>query len=179
MPTVGPYRREGAHARIYDRWRKLPAYRLLSCTARSLLVEFLMDYREGKNGRLKLSIRQAAKALNVGKQSAATALTELEKAGWITVQKLGALGGGNAPTEYALTMYDNDVTGEEATWAFERWEPSAPPIRARPCVRPGGRESAVSGTRLSGLRDASVKKDEPLHISDAFKKSLAGNRFLK
>jgi hypothetical protein len=122
--------------------------------------------------------RDTAAAARVGKQSAVTALTELEKAGWITVQRIAALGGGNAPTEYALTMYENDVTGEEATRAFERWQPSAPPVRARASrVRYEGRELAVSGTRLSDLKDAKAKRDEPLHISDALRKSLARKGF--
>lgn len=178
MPFPANRRLAKPHARIYAHWRELPAWRVLSCAARCLLVEMLMEYRPGNNGGLQWSVRRAASALGVGKQSAATALAELEKAGWITVQRIGALGGGNAPTEYALTMYVNDATGEEATRAFERWEPSAPPVRARASrVRYEGRECAVSGTRLSDLKDAKAKRDEPLHISDALKKSLARGRF--
>jgi hypothetical protein len=178
MPFPANRRLARPHARIYAEWLDLPSWRVLSCAARCLLVEMLLDYRPGRNGRLQWSVRRTLRALGVGKQSAVTALAELEKAGWITVQRIGALGGGNAPTEYALTMYDNDVTGEEATRAFERWRPSAPPVRARAsCVRHEGRELAVSGTRLSDLKDAKAKRDEPLHISDALKKSLARKPF--
>ena len=171
MPFPANRRLARPHARIYAHWRELAAWRVLSCAARALLVEMLLDYRPGRNGRLQWSVRRAASALGVGKQSAVTALAELEKAGWIMVQRLGALGGGNAPTEYALTMYDNDATGEEASRAFERWEPSAPPVRARSRVRYEGREWAVTGTRLSDLRDAKAKSNEPLQVSDALKNS--------
>jgi hypothetical protein len=178
MPFPANRRLAKPHARIYAHWRELPAWRVLSCAARCLLVEMLMEYRPGRNGQLQFSVRRAAAIARVGKQSAVTALAELEKAGWITVQKLGALRGGNAPTEFALTLYDNDVTGEEASRAFERWQPSAPAIRARAArVRPEGRELAVSGTRLSDLKDANAKREEPLHISDALKKSLARGHF--
>ena len=178
MPSPANRRLARPHARIQAHWRELPAWRVLSCAARCLLVEMLLDFRPGRNGRLQWSVRRAASALGVGKQSAVTALAELEKAGWITVQRLGALGGGNAPTEYALTMFDNDVTCEEATRVFEHWEPSAPPVRARASrVRYEGREWAVSGTRLSDLKDAKAKSGEPLHISDALKKSLARKGF--
>lgn len=172
MPFPANRRLAKPHARIYAHWRELAAWRVLSCTARCLLVEMLLDFRPGRNGRLQWSVRRVASALGVGKQSAVTALAELEKAGWITVQKLGALGGGNAPTEFALSMYDNDVTCEPATRAFEGWEPSALPVRARASrVRYEGREWAVSGTRLSDLRDAKANNDKPLQVSDALKRS--------
>ena len=172
-----------AHARIYDKWRALPAWRGLSCAARALLIEFLCDYRppsasrESNNGRLPMSVRRAASALNVGKETAAAALIELEIAGWLTVGRLGNFGRRNQPSEFGVTMYDNPVTATPATFAFEHFEPAEPMRRARPAtVRPQVHHSPDSGTRPSGTKDTKPKKYGPVQVSDALRNSPAFKR---
>jgi hypothetical protein len=139
-----------------------------------LLLEFLCDYRPtlANNGRLQMSVRRAADALNVGKETAANALVELEIAGWITVERLGAFGRRNAPTEYALTMYPNDVTATPASFAFETFEPAERSPRARrSSVRLQGHGGPDSRTQPSGYRDTEPKKYGPVQVSDALRNS--------
>lgn len=169
--------RERPHARLYAHWRDYPAWKYLSPAARSLLIEILMDYRPGKNGYLRWSLRRAAEAANIGKASAATALEELEACGWITCERIGGLGRGKGGSEYALTMFHNDRTGHLPTHAFERWELSAHVIRARRSsvnVRPEGHSCPVRGTHLSGQRDTSRPWQGLPHVSEGLKNTRIG-----
>src|SRR6516164_7231509 len=104
--------RDRPHARIYAHWRVYPAWRNLSLAARALLVEIMLEYRPGFNGLLEWSCRKAARAIGVSKDTAASALTQLELLGWLNVERLARFGKSNAPACYALTMFANDVTGE-------------------------------------------------------------------
>lgn len=165
-----------AHARIYDSWRPLPAWRCLSCAARALLLEFMCDYRPtlGNNGRLQMSVRRAAEAINVGKDTATKALVELEIAGWITVEKVGGFGRRNRPSEFALTMFANDETAMPASFAFKTFELEQPTPRARrTSVRLQGHGGADLRTRPPAYKDTKPKKGEAVQLSDALRNSLA------
>jgi hypothetical protein len=123
MTTATKFR-DRPHARVYSHWRRYAAWATMSLVARALLVELLLEYRPGANGRLAWSCRRAAKAVGVSKDRAARALIELEMKGWLTVERVGGFGRRNLPAEYALAMYANDVTGAPASFAFEAWNPT-------------------------------------------------------
>lgn len=116
--------RDRAHARIYAHWRQYPAWRALSLASRALLVEILMEYRPGLNGRLEWSCRKAGQTINVSKDRAARALTQLELLGWLKVERISNFGRRNTPAHYALTMFANDVTGDPPSFAFEHIDPN-------------------------------------------------------
>lgn len=164
--------RDRPHARVYAHWRNLPAWALLSLVARSLLVEILMEYRPGANGRLAWSCRKAARSICVSKDRAARALIELEMKGWLTVERVANFGRRNLPAEYALTMYANDVTGAPASFAFEAWAPTGSPLQSLARVAPAGHDGRISGTRPSRQRDTAKDSDAPLLLSDAALKAI-------
>ena len=56
---------------------KLPAYRLLSCYGRALLLEFRIAYNSYNNGDIVISVRQAARLLGCDKDTAHKAIQEL------------------------------------------------------------------------------------------------------
>jgi len=172
MATATKFR-DRPHARDYAHWRQFPAWALLSLVARALLVEILMEYRPGLNGRLAWSCRKAARSISVSKDRAARALIELEMKGWVTVERVANFGRRNLPAEYALTMYASDVTGAPASFAFEAWNPTGSPLQSLARVAAAGRDGRISGTRPSRLRDTTTPKKGPIHISDALKKSRA------
>lgn len=172
MATATKFR-DRPHARVYAHWRQFPAWTLLSLVARSLLVEILMEYRPGANGRLAWSCRKAARSINVSKDRAARALIELELKGWLTVERVANFGRRNMPAEYALTMYADDVTGAPASFAFEAWNPTGCPLQSLARVAPTGRDGRISGTRPSRQRDTATPGKGPIHISDALKNSRA------
>jgi len=163
--------RDRPHARIYSHWRNFPAWRALSLAARALLVEILMEYRPGQNGRLEWSWRRAAKAIGVSKDTAARALIELELLGWLTVERLAGFGRRNAPACYALTMFANDATGDPPSFTFEHIDPANPLLRGPVRVASQGHDGRISGTQASRHRDARPTLGDPTQISDALKSS--------
>jgi hypothetical protein len=113
---------DAAHARIYQRWIGLPAWRHLSGNAAKLIVAMLTDYRPGTNGKLAWSDKRAGDAIGMSETSGRRALEELEVKGWIAIQRMGKMRR-DAPTAYALSMHPNDETAEQPTMAFEHWMP--------------------------------------------------------
>lgn len=163
--------RDRPHARIYSHWRNYPAWRALSLASRALIVEILMEYRPGQNGRLEWSCRKAGRAITVSKDRAARALTELELLGWLKVERLAGFGRRNAPACYALTMFANDATGDPPSFAFEHIDPANPLLRGPVRVAPQGHGGRVSETQPSRYRDARPTLGGPTQISDALKSS--------
>jgi hypothetical protein len=160
--------RDRPHARIYAHWRQYPAWRALSLASRALLVEILMEYRPGLNGRLEWSCRKAGQTINVSKDRAARALTQLELLGWLTVERIARFGRRNAPSCYALTMFANDVTGEPASFAFEHIDPDNH-LLGIVGVAPQGQRGRTSGTAASHTRDAKPLPGGVKALSDALK----------
>jgi hypothetical protein len=176
MTTATKFR-DRPHARIYAHWRQYPAWTSLGLVARALLVEMLMEYRPGTNGRLAWSCRKAARAVGVSKDRAARALIELEMRGWVTVERVANFGRRNLPAEYALTMYANDASGAPASYAFEAWDPKGSPLQSLSRVVLGGHDGRISGTRPSRLRDTAAMRTGPIQVSDALKMSRAFKGF--
>ena len=162
-----------SHARVYAHWRTYPAWRTLSLAAKCILIEILMENRVGINGTLAWSCRRAARAINVSKDTAARALTDLECRGWLTVERVASFGRRNAPAQYAVTMFPNDVTGEPASHAFEVWRPDGPAFQFLARVAPRGRDGRTTGTRPSHTRDAKAVSTGPLVVSESLKSSRA------
>ena len=59
-----------------------PAYRYLSVYGRALLIEFRRLYYPGKNGKIPMSVRHAAKLLNCNKDTAAIFANSRKRAGY-------------------------------------------------------------------------------------------------
>jgi len=74
---------------LYHFELECPAYRHLSVYGRALLIEFRLLYNAHNNGKIIMSVRQAAKALNCCKDTASKALQELQDKGWIREQVKG------------------------------------------------------------------------------------------
>jgi DNA-binding transcriptional regulator YhcF (GntR family) len=80
---------DGHHARLYRWMHRSPAFQHLTVGARALLIELKMLYTGQNNGELFLSVREAAKRLNIGKTHAAKCFVELEAHGFIRPKKVG------------------------------------------------------------------------------------------
>jgi len=85
-----------------------PAWRALSSTAQALYPWLKLEWRGSKannNGKIRLSVRQAAQCLGCGNDTAARAFHDLQAKGFIVVTmpaRLGLDGEAKAPT-YELT----------------------------------------------------------------------------
>src|SRR5258705_11518623 len=67
-----------------------PAWRSLSCNARALYLELAKRYNGRNNGRISYGLREAFKALHIGKTAAQAALLLLQDRGFIVRTKKGA-----------------------------------------------------------------------------------------
>lgn len=107
--------------RIYATWMRLPAWRVLTPYAVTILNELLGRYRPGFN-LMSVSERTAAQWGRCARATAAKALVELETCGWIVVERVGRTDGPKArrASAYSLTMYADDW-GNPPTCAFKRW----------------------------------------------------------
>ena len=123
----------------------------------------LARYRPHENGRLEWPVRRVAEVLGVSKTTAGKILIELETIGWIAVMRVGSFSGKSRSSHYALAMYDNDVTGEPPTRAFERWRPdgsrpvgtrSRVSIQSRSSTRPEVQDSPPRDKKLSAPEDS-------------------------
>jgi hypothetical protein len=98
------------------------AYQSLSLKARAALIEICRRYDGGNNGRIALSVREAAERMNCTKETASLAFRELVEKGFMQAAKLGWFSiKFRHSTEWRLTFYRDDVTGEPPTRAFQRW----------------------------------------------------------
>ena len=113
---------------LYEHELSCPAYRYLSVYGRALLIEFRRLYYPGKNGKIPMSVRQAALLLNCNKSTAAKYLRELEAKGWIRLTEKGSF---NHKTDKSASLWriTNQAVGlgleTPETKEFMRWRPDA------------------------------------------------------
>jgi hypothetical protein len=98
------------------------AWRSLSGVAIKVFIELHTRFHGGNNGKLSLSLDEAARVLGIGKATAARAFEELQAKGFIALKKRGRWYGRRA-SEYALTTKMCD--GMLATNDWRRWLPIA------------------------------------------------------
>jgi hypothetical protein len=109
-----------------------PAWASLSCVARALYVKLRGSFKYGKeaepiawqNGRIFLSVRDAATALNVAPSTAARAFHDLQAKGFVIVTSLGHLGaeGQGKATTFRITSCacrEHPRGSRE----YEQWQP--------------------------------------------------------
>jgi hypothetical protein len=102
------------------------AWRSLDCVARCAYVEVVSRYvgPGTNNGHISYSVREMAEALNVSKGTAQRALDKLQARGFIVCMKKGAFSLKlRHATEWRLTEYMCDATGQLATKEFAAWQP--------------------------------------------------------
>jgi helix-turn-helix protein len=95
------------------------AWKRLSPAARAAWLEFGWTYNGSNNGRLAMPSRQLAEKLNMGRDTAARAIRELVTFGFLEITQAGAFCGTRRTTEYRLTQFNCDKTGELLSRAFQ------------------------------------------------------------
>lgn len=107
---------------------KSDAWQSLGIVARLAYIEIAALYNHGypNNGTLALSARQLAERLPISRATAWRAFQQLTSKGFIVATKPSAFNmktGERRATEWRLTRYRCDVTGDIATKAFLTWRP--------------------------------------------------------
>jgi pyocin large subunit-like protein len=89
-----------------------PGYKSTAAASRAVLVELVMVYNGGNNGRIARSVRQLAERCNISRDTAANAIQDLEDAGLIeTVQKGSFKQRNRRASEFRLLWKRCDVSG--------------------------------------------------------------------
>jgi hypothetical protein len=112
------------HVRLYHYFMRTEAWKSLAALERAIYVEIASRYAGdgSNNGRIGYSVREAATTFKVGKSSAARALAILQDRGFIVARQKGAFSlKVRHSTEWRLTEFGCDVTGELPTKEFARW----------------------------------------------------------
>jgi hypothetical protein len=103
-----------------------PAWKSLGAVERAMYIDIAARYAGpgSNNGRIGYSIRCAAKELGIGTSTAKRKLDVLVDRGFIVAMTKGAFSlKARHATEWRLTEFPCDVTGELATKEFMRWTP--------------------------------------------------------
>ena len=100
---------------------KSPAYLGLSAQARAILIELALIYNGVNNGSIGASVRRLSARCNIGKDTAAKCLIELQEAGFIQCTQKGAFSyKARHASEWRLTWLACNITGREASKLFMR-----------------------------------------------------------
>jgi hypothetical protein len=115
-------RLDAPHVRLYRWMLDCPGYLSLSCQARAVLVEIARGHDGTNNGRLGLSVRRASERCKIARGTAQRALVELQDRGFIDCMTKGAFSRKVLhATEWRLTWWTCDVTGQLASKKFMSW----------------------------------------------------------
>jgi hypothetical protein len=106
------------HARIYQSWLALPAWRAMRIEAQLLLVHMLAEFRPANNSRLEWTLTRVQQTLNCSRTIASECLTDLEKNGWVKVARVGQFSGSRKPSLYRLTWFASEAEDLPATKEF-------------------------------------------------------------
>ena len=96
------------------------AWRWLRPISKAVYIELRRRYNGLNNGKISLSLSEAAYILKASKSSISKALNQLEAHGFIKLIKKGYFTGRMA-SEYALT--DEQLDGYPPTREWRRWQP--------------------------------------------------------
>lgn len=135
-----------------------PAWRALSTTAMALYPWLTLEWKGpqyNNNGKIRLSVRQAAERLGIGKDTATRAFHELQAKGFISVVKPGCLGvkGKGTCHEYELTELGMpNPTSMGGRRPYKQWSKQ-------------GDFPVIKGTRANAS-GANRRKTKPCHHND-------------
>ena len=139
---------------LYHWEMDLPAYRHLSVYGRSLLLEFRRLYNGGNNGKIVMSVRQAAALLNCNKDTAAKYLTELEDKGWTRQNEKGYFTQKSDKTASKWRITNQPIglgVDTPETKEYAKWQPpeiqNTDPIAGTVCPTMSDRKHKTGPTR--------------------------------
>lgn len=112
------------HVMIFHHLMDSQAWKSLGAIPRAVYVDMAKRYHGSNNGRIGYSIRCAVEELHIGNATAKRALDDLQDRGVVAVVKKGAFNVKvRHASEWRLTSFKCDVTGELATKDFMCWTP--------------------------------------------------------
>jgi MarR family len=141
---------DAPHVRLYRWMLDTPAYLSLSCQERAVLVEIARAYDGNNNGRIGLSVRRAAERCNIAKDTASRAFKNLVERGFVDCVTRGAFSRKSMhATEWRLTWWPCDVTGELPSKRFMNWGKQNPVPKYTDAVPNGDHLPAKFGAKMA------------------------------
>lgn len=147
--------KEARHVRIYHAMIKTDAFRLLDANAIALYVMLSSRYggAGSNNGKIAFSVREAAKALKIGKNAANEAFKLLQHTGFIVLETRGSFSRKVRHShEWRLTEFASDISDQFATRDYLQWQPvkiqNTVPERG-PTVPPAGQHGPSRRTEAA------------------------------
>lgn len=118
----------GRHVQLPEWLQVLEAWRTMPVGPRALYVELKWRFNGVNDGRVILSYRDAARAINAHRNTVGRWFTELEERGFIVMAQAPYLGptGIGKSSHWTLTEYPTDDM-KPATKAFMRWSEKQKP----------------------------------------------------
>ena len=154
-----------------EHWTKMirhtmqePAWRALSTTAQALYPWLKFEWRgpdANNNGRISLSVRQAAAALGVGRDTAAEGFRDLQRKGFIVQVKSACLGfeGASKAPEYELTELKMPGADKDGRKLYRQWTSENEfPVAAAGANNPAGANGRRKAKPCHDFRDGPVMK---------------------
>lgn len=123
-----------------------PAWRALSTTAQALYPWVKLEWKGPKNnnnGKIQLSVRQAADRLGINHKTAARAFHDLQAKGFLFVSEpacLGVKGDANAPRFEITELPLPQSNSRDGRKLFKKWKEGCDlPVQKAASHNPGGR----------------------------------------
>ena len=161
--------------------KRSDAWKSLSPVERSAYLEVKWRFDGFNNGRIGLGCRELADELNMGRDTANRALDGLIEKGFIAKAKPSAFNVKNrTATEWRLTEYACNVTGELATKDFTRWgltkkeqsHPTDTQSHPSDTLRVKARENGPDGRIHRTVKQEST--DSQSHPPDTYRSAIGG-----
>lgn len=118
---------EGRYLRVTHFMMGTRAWRSMSVYGRSAYLEIAALYDGANNGYLAMAVRRLADGLGVSEKTANKAIKELVGRGFVEVtEESGFSRKDRRATEYRLTDYVCNRSGQPGSKAFQHWRGDAP-----------------------------------------------------
>lgn len=154
-----------------EHWTKLirhtmeePAWRALSSTAQALYPWLKLEWRgpdANNNGKISLSVRQAASKLGVWPDTAAEAFRDLQRKGFIfqTAPAILGVDGAAKSSTYELTELKMPGAEKDGRKLYREWSPGNDfPVPSSAANNPAGRNGRSKTKACHDFRDGPVMK---------------------
>lgn len=128
-------RRDTPHYRLHRWLAQTDAWKELTGSEKAIYADIGLRYRgpNSNNGKIPYSIREAAACARIGKTSAAKCMLRLQELGFIVAVTRGDFDWkAGLCTEWRLTEFGCDLSGDLPTKDFARWSPGATFLRPQP-----------------------------------------------
>lgn len=109
---------------LFESMMATPAWLSLSPQARAVYLEIERRYYGNNNGRIGLSVRQAATSCNIAKNTAQRAIVELQEKGFVDCAARGTFRlKSRHSAEWRLTRVKCDRTNDLPARTYLKWRP--------------------------------------------------------